>query len=710
MSARVGRSLMVAALLAFVVSALAVLLSPLDLLLFLVLLTLFTAPGWPLARWFAGDAADPVTKTVLALLLGYLSGATIYVVLRLAGVSSPIAVLAACPALALLLQWLLRGPRDGIVSLARLEPRDLTGLAVLWLLVALIVGPVFARVGESTPGGLAYRAYFIADLFAHMTVVAELIKGATPPLNPFYPHEAFPYYWTYFTLPAIFAKLRPDLIVDRGILVTDIFDAGLFVSVGYIVVRSFGASALAAATSWIVVIIGSSYEGLYFIWSQLALKRSIWEFKYLNIDAVTRWYWDLPPVDGLQRIMWYTPQHEMAITFGLLVVLLIVKAKRPNSVSRGIADGMLLGGMVAVSSFNGMLMVGAYALAETAILALNGLREPIRWVLSRGIAAIIVLGFVGLTLALGMVQHTPNAFIFGWNQHFLRGPLAFTILSFGAALLFAPLGLAQAWKSCRLRVALAAVMVVCLVLFLFVDLRGHENTYVTFRTSQLILLILAILLAFAIDTWRRWSKPVSMALFAALVIATIAAVPTVAMDWYNSRDISNVEMDPGGFPWTLYVTPDDQAAARWIRENLPIDAQVQTDPWARARNEWAFVTVFAERRMTTGMGIFELNPTRFQQNVNRIKIVFRSLNVDDAYGYCQRMNIEYLYVGDIERRIHGAGVLKFAEHPDKWQLVYRSGSVEIYKVVGTESAATSAAGAAPPASRETPARPAPAAQ
>jgi hypothetical protein len=690
MTARAGRSLMAVATLAFLVSALAVLLSPLDLLLFLVLLTLFTAPGWPLARWFAGDDADPVTRTTLALLLGYLAGATVYVVLRLAGVSSPFGVLLACPALALVLLWLLRGPRDGVVALARLEPGDLAGLAVLWLIVTAIVGPVFARVGQSTSGGLAYRAYFIADLFAHMTVVAELVKGATPPLNPFYPHESFPYYWTYFTLPALFAKLRPELIVDRGILATDIFAAGLLVSTGYIVLRSVGASALAATISWIVVIVASSFEGLYFLWTQLTLKRPLDGFRYVNIDAITRWFWDLPPVDGLHRIMWYTPQHEMAISFGLIVLLTTVLARRPNSLSRGVVDGLFLGAVVAFSSFNGVLLVAWYAITEVTILALDRGRDLGQWVLSRGVAALIVLCFLGLTLALGMVQHTPNAFILGWNRHFLRGPLAFVFLSFGPALLFAPLGLARLRQSSRLLIALAALTLVCLVLFLFVDLRGHENTYVTFRTGQLMFLVLAILLAFAIDTWRRWSTPVAQGLFAALLITSVLAVPTVAMDWYNARDIDNTAMDPGGFPWTLYVTPDDQAAARWIRENLPIDAQVQTDPWSRARNEWAFVTVFAERRMTTGIGIFELNPARFQQNVNRIKIVFRTLNVDESYGYCQRMNIEYLYVGDIERRIHGAGVLKFGAHPEKFQLVYRSGSVEIYKVLGAASAARAA--------------------
>ena len=72
----------------------------------------------------------------------------------------------------------------GVVSLVR---RDGIAIAALLLLVATIVGPVFANVGKPTPQGLAYRAYFIADLFAHMSVVAELVKQATPPINPYFP-------------------------------------------------------------------------------------------------------------------------------------------------------------------------------------------------------------------------------------------------------------------------------------------------------------------------------------------------------------------------------------------------------------------------------------------------------------------------------------------------------------------------------------------
>src|SRR5215470_8337264 len=114
MTVRAGRAVLALALAALAASAAAVLLSPLDLLLFVTLLIAFTAPGWPLARWFAGDDTGLLTRVPLALLLGYLAGATVYTVLRLVGISSPVVVLFACLLLALLLQWLLRDSRENV--------------------------------------------------------------------------------------------------------------------------------------------------------------------------------------------------------------------------------------------------------------------------------------------------------------------------------------------------------------------------------------------------------------------------------------------------------------------------------------------------------------------------------------------------------------------------------------------------------------------
>ena len=60
--------------------------------MFVWLAALFTAPGWPVARWIAGDASDAVTRGTLALVVGYVAGATVCCVLRLCGVSTPLVV------------------------------------------------------------------------------------------------------------------------------------------------------------------------------------------------------------------------------------------------------------------------------------------------------------------------------------------------------------------------------------------------------------------------------------------------------------------------------------------------------------------------------------------------------------------------------------------------------------------------------------------
>jgi hypothetical protein len=306
------------------------------------LAALFTAPGWPVARWVAGDGSDAVTRGILALVFGYVAGATVCCVVRLAGVSAlPLVVLGTIGLFAAACAWTLRGPQEGVVSLVRLAPPDRVAIGTLWLLTLAIVGPVFARVGQPVADGLAYRAYFNADLFAHMSVVAELVKGAAPPINPFFPTEPLPYYWTYFALPALFAEFHPTLLVDRGILLADIGAGLAFVGVAFVVTRNLGASALATRIAWTTIVVASSFEGAYLIWLQISRGRSIDAFRFTNVDAITRWYWHLPGVDGLHRAMWW---HETSIMLGLIVLLVHVRARGPDSVGAGVVEGVMLGG------------------------------------------------------------------------------------------------------------------------------------------------------------------------------------------------------------------------------------------------------------------------------------------------------------------------------------------------------------------------------
>ena len=92
-----------------------------------------------------------------------------------------------------------------------------------------------------------------------MSVVAELVKGVTPPLNPYFPTEPLPYYWSFFSFPTLFSQLQPGLAVDRGILLTDLVMAAVYAATWYAVLRLAGLSALASAIGWIVTIAASSF-------------------------------------------------------------------------------------------------------------------------------------------------------------------------------------------------------------------------------------------------------------------------------------------------------------------------------------------------------------------------------------------------------------------------------------------------------------------
>ena len=55
--------------------------------------------------------------------------------------------------------------------------------------------------------------------------------------------------------------------------------------------------------------------------------------------------------------------------------------------------------------------------------------------------------------------------------------------------------------------------------------------------------------------------------------------------------------------------------------------------------------------------------------------------MDEAYGYCQRLGIDYLYVGDVERAAYGEGAEKFARHPARFKRVFGNAAVQIYEVL-----------------------------
>jgi hypothetical protein len=370
----------------------------------------------------------------------------------------------------------------------------------------------------------------------------------------------------------------------------------------------------------------------------------------------------------------------MAITLGFLALLVAASVRR-DGLARGAIDGLLLGGALACSSFNGVLLVGGYALGELWALGRRGFARPVQWLLARMLAAVVVVAFLGLTIALGMIQRSSGELVLRWNPHFLRGPFTFLALSFGPALLLAPFGIPRLLRLApRAWTSAIALSLVCLAAFLYVDVRGHDNTYVSFRTGQIWYLVLGMALAAAIDAARAWPVAARRAFVTIGLVGVVAATPTVALDWYNARDITNTQMSVGGFPWTVHIGHEHQAATAWIDTHLRDTVTMQTDASARGRATWALLPAFAERRVAVGLGLFEPNPRRFDADIERVRILYRSDDPEVARQVCEALHIEYIYVGPEERAAHGASVDKFRRNPDHFQVVYDAAGVTIYHV------------------------------
>ncbi len=489
-------------------------------------------------------------------------------------------------------------------------------------------------------------------------------------------------YWAYFSYPAIFKALRPNLLVDRGILHTDLAMAVVLVSVWYASLRALGASAKAAGWAWGIAILSSSFEGIEFLWLQFSRGRPLSDFRFVNIDALTRWRWDLPPVDGLHRIFWYTPQHATALTMGVVLIALVLAGRQAGPVRRGVLEALLLGAAMAFSSFIALLLVAWYAVTELTLLAMDKGRGAAGWLVGRTLAAAAVVCALALTIGLGMVQlGSAGNLYYRPNLHLAKAPVIFAVLSFGPPLLIGAMGLPAVARRRTLLIGVVWMTVICAAVLDLVEMQGHRNSYVPFRTGQMLFVVLAICSAMAIDALANYGRAMRVAGWTLLVAMVALGMPTAALDWYNARDISNVRDTGFGFHWTTFVNDDELRAMRWLRRNVDLAQTVNTDPEARGRGEWALIPAFGERRMGIGFGLFEPNPERFRPEMARIAEAFRTGDGDRAYAILREERVAFVFVGQPERDRYGDGVRKFNARSDRFEAVFSRGSVSIYRLL-----------------------------
>jgi hypothetical protein len=572
------------------------------------------------------------------------------------------------------------------LRLPTFDRRDLVAVALVLLVVPAVTWVPYQHVRARVAEGEAYRAYFTADFVWAMTVTSELAKGEVPPINPFLNGEALHYYWmAHFLSGSVYRNVSGwGVTAEQVVLVNGIWFGLAFVAFFYALARMSGASPLFAALAVAVGFLANSYEGANrLLWIRQE-GESFDSLRNINIDAVTRWYYQGMPVDGLQRLLLYQPHHLTGYVLALGALWVVGLAERADELAVAIWTGAFLGLAFLFSTFTALL-VGA------AVVALFG----VRLLSQRSYSAIVVSGLlagglalIGVLLTRILVYTDPRAgtmIQLGLNPVAVRHwPLAL-LLSFGPLLIVGVVGLFRLRWARRDGAPAAMLVLVSFAFYFFVDVPDMEGVWVGWRSGHQLLIAFSVIGAAALTVvWQRRSWRVPLTVIALLAI--VPAVPTAAIDVYNAQDIANRGRGPN-FPWTLIITPEEREAVDWLRRATPPDAVVQFEPQMRGNAYWAYIPAFAERRMAAGLPGAMIPFKKYEDAVLSVRMgIFRAQNAKEAYTMytmADYLGIDYIYVGDVERRFYRSLLDEMSGRPELFPTVFKNATVTILGVTHT---------------------------
>ena len=640
----------------------------------LVTQLLFLAPGILILRaiapgggWLAPLAFGPF--------LGQALGSFVLTLLWVAGGRGPW-LLGFAPLLVALLALPARR-WAGRWRLPFTEPADAVALLVLLLLVPLVVGLPFAHVGEISADGQDYRAYFTADYVWRRAVVIELAKGDVLPINPYFKGDALHYYWMPHVLSAVqyrFANAWATL--DELLLIRSVSIDAVLITFLYGMVRTFGVRPWAAAGGVAFVVLASSFEGLYALYDFSRQNAPLAAVKDLNIDAVSRWYFQGIPIDGLQRLLFYQPHHAVGYGIGMIGLIAIARRIRPVDATAFAIGGLCLGLSVAISSFAGLMLTAGAAIYEgVAVLrALDWRRAFVH----AGAAAVPLAVATGLVLALRYVDNSGSVVELAVNRMALRDFWWVTLLSFGPVMLLCAAAAPVLWKQPRGLGIFAALALSCGIFYFFVNVRDHQDVYVGWRVGHFLFMAATVVIGVLFERLHKLPAEYRSFTWIGVAMVLMAGLPTTAIDIYNTQDITNFSQAPAG-RWTLRLTPDDLQVFDWFKHNSPPSAIVQIDPVPRDPEHWAYVPAFVERRMAAGLPISMVPLAKYQQASNEVRAIYDEPPLL-AYERAVKAGINYVIVGPPERAGHDGVEQRFDSLGQLMPLVFRNSTISIYEV------------------------------
>jgi hypothetical protein len=171
------------------------------------------------------------------------------------------------------------------------------------------------------------------------------------------------------------------------------------------------------------------------------------------------------------------------------------------------------------------------------------------------------------------------------------------------------------------------------------------------------------------------------------------AAPTVAIDLYNTQDVTNRQMVTG-FRWTLVLSNDDLEAFRWIKTRTAPSTIFQVNPMARDSETWAYLPAFAERRMAIGLPISMVPLRKYEVGAGLIQDMFQLDDPANIHQLATGFKIDCILSGPPERALSRRFQSRIDSRPDLFPLQFRNSSISIYSVQPVTAAGPQAQAAA----------------
>jgi len=572
-----------------------------------------------------------------------------------------------------------RNKVTGLPTVHRGSSIDILLLALL--IVTFFFYFPFKNLGALVDGNYLYTWLFAHDFINRMVHVVSLSRGL--PLDSFFfSGETLSYYWLAYIYPALLININFINLDTQQLLQLTVFLYSLLSTAAlFLFFQRIAEKRREVLMLTLLTLCCYSYSYLYVV--ALKLWTALTGSSHLNIFG-----YDLPVFSGFSHTMYrfFLVQPQAILGMGIMLMIFSFYDKKQTLYGFGVI-GLLTGLLFGVDATNG-IMLGLWLGCITffAILINKDRRIVVvkKHLLSLACAGLtyasfFAIGMYSLQTGKGVLQLKLNWFTI------LTSPFYF-ILEYGPMLILGVAGMVKLFKKKETLSSWVYPYIILLGIALVFNFFITNPTEVFFGLLKATRVIPICLLAFIAYLWSDGLK--NSKIKAGTAFLLVIALPSFFMDNFIASDIAK--------PSTL-VRQSDMEAARWIKRNLPKQAIIQAEPnypgidgQYKPKYSYSIVPIFAERR--TAIGAWKVSSqehsgsVRVGERFHTIKKMFATTDINECIKILDKYNINYIYVGALEKKLYKEGIKKFINSTN-FELVYSKKGVFIFKHnrVGGES-------------------------